>query len=163
MAEKIKVGILGLGRAGRGMHMSEMGRYPEKFEIVAGCDIDPDQIETAKKVTPNARYYTDMKQLFADPEVELVTVATRSLDHVNHALMAFEAGKKVLCEKPVTSSVAEFDRQVEFLMVDLIKDVAISVQCGSVQFYTVDLLKCQAFFHLVMEGHMILPVFRYIL
>ena len=51
-----------------------------------------------------------MKQLFADPEVELVTVATRSLDHVNHALMAFEAGKKVLCEKPVTSSVAEFDR-----------------------------------------------------
>ena len=110
MAEKIKVGILGLGRAGRGMHMSEMGRYPDKFEIVAGCDIDPDQIEAARKVTPNARYYTDMKELFADPEVELVTVATRSLDHVNHALMAFEAGKKVLCEKPVTPSVAEFDR-----------------------------------------------------
>ena len=110
MAEKIKVGILGLGRAGKGMHMYEMDKYPDLFEVVAGCDQDPDQISSAKEKCPNARYYTDMNELFADPEVELVTIATRSLDHVDHALAAFNAGKKVLCEKPVAASVAEFDR-----------------------------------------------------
>ena len=110
MAEKIKVGILGLGRAGKGMHMYEMEKYPDLFEVVAGCDQDPDQISSAKEKCPNARYYTDMNELFADPEVELVTIATRSLDHVDHALAAFNAGKKVLCEKPVAASVAEFDR-----------------------------------------------------
>ena len=110
MSEKIKVGILGLGRAGRGMHISEIAANSEQFEFVAGCDIAQDQIEETKKLHPNARYYTDMNELFADPEVELVTIATRSLDHVKHALAAFNAGKKVFCEKPVTPSVAEFDQ-----------------------------------------------------
>ena len=99
MAEKIKVGILGLGRAGRGMHMSEIAQHSDLFEVVAGCDKDPKQIEESKKVCPNARYYADMNELFADPEVEVVTIATRSLDHVDHAIAAFNAGKKVFCEK----------------------------------------------------------------
>ena len=110
MAEKIKVGILGLGRAGRGMHMSEIAQHSDLFEVVAGCDKDPKQIEESKKICPNARYYADMNELFADPEVEVVTIATRSLDHVDHAIAAFNAGKKVFCEKPVAASVAEFDR-----------------------------------------------------
>lgn len=114
MAEKIKVGVLGLGRAGRGMHLNELNKYyKDKFEFVAGCDKDPEQIETTRNLYPDARYYSDMNELFADPEVELVTIATRSLDHVDHALMAFNAGKKVFCEKPVAASVAEFDRLVE--------------------------------------------------
>ena len=90
--------------------MPEMAIYSDKFEIVAGCDTDEAQIEAAKKVCPNARYYTDMNEFLADAEVEFVTIATRSLDHVDHALAAFNAGKKVLCEKPVAASVAEFDR-----------------------------------------------------
>lgn len=110
MAEKIKVGILGLGRAGRNMHMNELKKFSDKFEIVAGCDPDPDQIAESKKLCPDARYYADMNELFADPEVELVTIATRSLDHVDHAIAAFNAGKKVFCEKPVAASVAQFDR-----------------------------------------------------
>ena len=41
MAGKIRVGIWGLGRAGNGMHIHELGLYPDMFEIVAGCDWDP--------------------------------------------------------------------------------------------------------------------------
>ena len=110
MSEKIKVGILGLGRAGRSMHLRELAMFKDKFEFVAACDWDPEQIAEAKKEYPNARYYTEYKDLLADPEVDLVSVASRSLDHVNHALEAFNAGKKVFCEKPVTPYVAEFDR-----------------------------------------------------
>ena len=43
MAEKIKVGVWGLGRAGYGMHLPELDRFPELFEIVAGCDISEER------------------------------------------------------------------------------------------------------------------------
>ena len=39
MAEKIKVGIWGLGRAGNGMHAGEIARYPEMFEVDSNCSI----------------------------------------------------------------------------------------------------------------------------
>ena len=38
--DKIKVGIIGLGRAGWGMHVSELKSFPELFEITAVCDVD---------------------------------------------------------------------------------------------------------------------------
>ena len=50
--EKIKVGILGLGRAGFRMHFREMGKFPEMFEIVAGCDNDP---ERRKNTAPGGK------------------------------------------------------------------------------------------------------------
>ncbi len=110
MSEKIKVGIWGLGRAGNGMHMGELLKFPDKFEIVAACDLCEGQIAAAKKTVPNAKYYTDPKLFLADPEIELISVATRSPDHVSHAIEAFKAGKKVMCEKPVAATVAEIEK-----------------------------------------------------
>ena len=44
MKPKIKVGICGLGRAGRQMHIPELASYPDLFEITAGCDTAPDRL-----------------------------------------------------------------------------------------------------------------------
>jgi predicted dehydrogenase len=41
--KKIKAGIWGLGRAGVGMHVPGMSKFPEMFEIVAGCDTDKER------------------------------------------------------------------------------------------------------------------------
>ncbi len=101
MENKIKVGIWGLGRAGNCMHISEIGKYSDMFEVVAGCDHDPSRLDAARTRCPNARFYLDSKEFLQDAEVELVTVATRSPDHVKHAIAAVEAGKMVLVEKPI--------------------------------------------------------------
>ena len=114
MAEKIKVGIWGLGRAGNSMHGSEINSFSDMFEIAAVCDIDPERCELMKKSkAPNARTYTDGDAFLQDKDVELVSVAVRSPDHVKYCIRALEAGKYVFAEKPVAISDEGCDRLLE--------------------------------------------------
>jgi predicted dehydrogenase len=102
----IRMGIIGIGRAGWGMHTKELAGREDKFQIVAACDIDASR--TAKMVE---RYgcaaYADAKQMIADPDVELVDIASRSRDHVAHAKLALKAGKHVFLEKPISLTYAQ--------------------------------------------------------
>jgi scyllo-inositol 2-dehydrogenase (NADP+) len=99
----IRVGLVGLGRAGWSMQCDEIDRYPTKFKLVAGCD-------TLKVRRDNfvERYnqpaYANIRQLIADENVEMVSIATRSCDHFKHAKLALEAGKDVFLEKPMTTN-----------------------------------------------------------
>ncbi len=106
MSSKIKVGILGLGRAGFNMHQSELGRYPELFTIVAGADPLFHRAEELQKRC-GAKPYHNLEEMVAEPEVELVSVASRSVDHVQHTLQALEAGKYVMVEKPIAVNYQE--------------------------------------------------------
>ena len=99
--EKIKVGIWGMGRAGYGMHINEMGKFPDLFEIVACCDILKDHCDAFLEKVPGGRAYDNSSGFLADKDIELVSVATRSPDHVAHAIEALDAGKIVFLEKPV--------------------------------------------------------------
>ena len=105
--KKIKVGIWGLGRAGYCMHISEASRFPEMFEIVAGCDLAKDRLKASKEKLPSCRFYSNQEEFLKDPEVELVSIATRSPDHTAHALKALAAGKYVFLEKPIALTYAD--------------------------------------------------------
>ncbi len=105
--KKIKVGIWGIGRAGFCMHIPEIGKFPEMFEIVAGCDIAKDRVKAAKEKLPSCRFYSKPEEFLKDPEVELVSIATRSPDHTAHALQALAAGKYVFLEKPIALTYAD--------------------------------------------------------
>ncbi len=100
MNNKIKIGIWGLGRAGFGMHRTELEFYTNEFEIIAACDVDSERCTGFAAKTP-CHTYTDIGEFLANPELELVSVATRSADHVKHTKMALEAGKIVFLEKPI--------------------------------------------------------------
>ena len=78
MAETIKVGILGMGRAGLGMHAREIAEYPDRFELVAIADHDPSRLENLSGVPDQAKRYTSCEELIDDPAVELVSIALRS-------------------------------------------------------------------------------------
>jgi predicted dehydrogenase len=105
--KKIKVGIWGLGRAGYGMHIAEIEKFPEMFEIVAGCDIDKERIRAAKEKLPSCRFYGKPEEFLKDTEVELISIATRSPDHTAHAIRALATGKYVFLEKPIALTYAE--------------------------------------------------------
>lgn len=105
----IAVGIIGLGRAGWGMHCKELESRGAQYRIAAGCDVLAERrAQIAEKY--GAKTYRSAEQLVRDPDVELVTIATRSPDHVNHALLALAAGKKVFIEKPIATSYADAKR-----------------------------------------------------
>ncbi len=97
----IKVGLVGIGRAGWGMHTNELDTRADHYKIVAACDILPERVEKMQKRYEGCRGYSKIEELLKDDEVELVIIATRSADHYAHAKIALEAGKDVLLEKPM--------------------------------------------------------------
>ncbi len=99
----IKIGIIGLGRAGWGMHCGELKSRGDKFQIVAACDVIPERLK-AMKDKYGCKTYAKAEDLVKDPEVELVSVASLSPDHVAHAALALKAGKTVFQEKPIAVS-----------------------------------------------------------
>ena len=107
--KKIRTAIIGMGRIGR-VHAAEMVKFPDRFEPVAVCDNAPERLCELPEKWENSRKYASLEELLRDPEVELVSIATRHLDHVPMAISVLEAGKFCVVEKPVAASLAEMDR-----------------------------------------------------
>ena len=102
----VRVGIVGLGRAGWGMHCPELEQIPTLFKIVAVCDPLKERRDlVVAKV--GCRAYRRYQDMLADHEIELIDLATCSDDHVEHALAALQTGKWVQLEKPMCRTYDE--------------------------------------------------------
>ncbi|MDF2922418.1 MAG: gfo/Idh/MocA family oxidoreductase [Paenibacillaceae bacterium] len=104
--EPVRIGLLGVGRAGWGMHCEELAGREEQFQIMAACDLIESRREKMKE-RYGCAVYERLEELLADPQVELVDIATRSNDHYAHCLLALAAGKHVFAEKPLTGTYEE--------------------------------------------------------
>ena len=106
--KRIKVGIIGLGRAGWAMHVSELQRFGDMFEITAVCDVDLRRAEAVRdRLGTGVHCFRKHGDLIADPDVELVAIACRSPEHAPYALEALKQGKYVVLDKPVAMDYAE--------------------------------------------------------
>ncbi len=105
-SDPIRLGLVGLGRAGWSMHCQELKGKEARFAIVAACDLIAERRQRMVEQY-GCREYARIEDLIADPRVELVDIATRSCDHYKHAKMALEAGKKVFLEKPMCHTYAQ--------------------------------------------------------
>ncbi len=112
MRKPIKLGIVGLGRAGRGMHLSELKGKEDMFEIVAACDIEEDRREQIKEEF-GCKVYYKLEDMVKDPDIEVIDIATRSNDHYTHAKTALDAGMTVFLEKPISETYEEAAQLVE--------------------------------------------------
>lgn len=107
MSNPIRIGLVGLGRAGWGMHLKELEDKTDKFVFIAACELIEERRKAMEERFPGCRTYERIEDLIADPNVEMVTIATRSNDHFAHAKMALMAGKDVLVEKPMSMTYEE--------------------------------------------------------
>ena len=105
MKNPIKLGIIGVGRAGYGMHLKEM-KDKGLYEIYAVCDVEDDRLEKMKNEY-GCKTYKRVEDIVEDPDIEVIDIATRSCDHFIHAMTALQAGKTVLLEKPITMNYDE--------------------------------------------------------
>ncbi len=115
MSEKItKVGIIGCGGIANGKHMPSLAKVKD-CEMVAFCDIIPERAEKAaqKFGTPDAKTYTDYKELLKDPEIDVVHVCTPNRAHSFITVDALHAGKHVMCEKPMAINSAEAKKMLD--------------------------------------------------
>lgn len=96
----VKIGIVGLGRMGWGSHVPAYESRPEQFRVVAACDVEADRLTRAAERL-GCRTYGRFEDMIADPEVEIVDIATTSCYHYAQAIAALEAGKGVIVQKPM--------------------------------------------------------------
>lgn len=112
MKKPIKLGIVGLGRAGRGMHLAELKGKEDMFEIVAACDIEEDRREQIKEEF-GCKVYYKIEDMVNDPDIEVIDIATRSNDHYTHAKTALDKGMTLFLEKPISQTYEEARQIVE--------------------------------------------------
>jgi len=107
----IRVGIAGLGRSGWDIHAQLLAPMNQHFQVVAVVDADPARREEAIERF-DCQAYDNYAALLADPAVELVVVSLPSFIHAQAAIDAMQAGKHVVCEKPMATSLPDADRMI---------------------------------------------------
>jgi predicted dehydrogenase len=108
VTEKVNVGIAGLGRSGWGIHADIFGGMADKYQVAAVSDPDEKRLQEAKDKF-NCRTYAALNELLKDSNVELVVIATPSNFHADNTIKALRAGKAVICEKPMATTLADAD------------------------------------------------------
>ena len=107
--EPLGAAVIGLGVGRR--HAEAYAVLPET-RLVAVCDMNPDRVQ-AVAAELGVRALTDPAEVFADPAIQVVSVATPHPSHAPLAIAAARAGKHVIVEKPMTVDLAEADAMVE--------------------------------------------------
>lgn len=112
--DKIRIGIIGCGGIANGKHMPSLKKIG-KAEMVAFCDIIPERAEKAKADygTPDAKVYTDYRELLEDKTIDVVHVCTPNRSHSFITVDALEAGKDVMCEKPMAINSVEAKKMID--------------------------------------------------
>jgi len=108
MSEKKKAAVIGYGGMG-GWHVDHILKS-DVVELAGIYDIKEEKQELAR--SRGIRAYSSREELLADPEIEMVTIATPNDVHEEIAVAALEAGKNVLSEKPVTLSLESLERMI---------------------------------------------------
>lgn len=112
--KKLKVGIIGCGGIANGKHLPSLAKL-DTVEMVAFCDIVEERAEKAAKEygAEDAKVYTDYKELLKSKKIDVVHVLTPNKSHGFITIDALEAGKHVMCEKPMAKTAADARKMVE--------------------------------------------------
>lgn len=114
MSETLRIGIIGCGGIANGKHLPSLSKV-EGVLLVAFCDIVPARAQEAaeKYGAPGAQVYEDYRKLLEDRTLDIVHVLTPNDSHADITVAALEAGKHVMCEKPMAKTSEGARRMVE--------------------------------------------------
>lgn len=117
-SNRVIYGFIGCGNHGAGWNFDQIFRIPEA-QIIAVCDVDRGHMQAAKQRVEShygktlgrdykgCAEHDDFRDLINRKDIDVIDNATPDHWHVIPAIMAAKAGKDVICEKPLTLTVAE--------------------------------------------------------
>lgn len=114
MSDILRIGIVGCGGIANGKHMPALSRLPD-VKMVAFCDIIEERARkaAAKYGDENSFVCTDYRELLKDKSIDVVHVLTPNRWHSEITVAALEAGKHVMCEKPMAINSAEAQKMLD--------------------------------------------------
>lgn len=113
--KKLKIGLIGCGGIANQKHMPALSKLNDRCEIVAFCDIIEERAKKACKEygARGAKVYTDYTELLKDASIDVVHVLTPNVSHCPITVAAFEAGKHVMCEKPMAATSTDAAQMID--------------------------------------------------
>ncbi len=114
MKKPIRVGIIGCGFAGS-MHAMSYQPYIESGDVklVAACDLDENSAETMLNEYNMDAHCANWQDLLKREDVDAISIALPHFLHAQVAIAAAKAGKHVLCEKPMATTLEDCDRMIQ--------------------------------------------------
>lgn len=116
-SDRVRVAHIGLGGMGN-EHMNWFARLPQA-EVVALCDIDPEHLgqtrQSLQSILPDTQAvtYEEFRRVLDRKDIDAVTIATPDHWHAQIAILAFQSGKDVYGEKPLSYDVREGQRMLK--------------------------------------------------
>ncbi|RYU95464.1 Gfo/Idh/MocA family protein [Emticicia agri] len=145
-SDRLRVAHIGLGGMGNS-HMNWFAALPE-VEIVALCDLDSDHLNTtlkslqSKQPDTKAQGYADFRHVLDRKDIDAITCATPDHWHAQIAIMAFQAGKDVYGEKPLSYNVREGQQMLKAMKKhDRIFQLGTQIHAGDNYHRVVELIK----------------------
>lgn len=106
----LKVGLVGVGGISR-THMPGWAAS-EEAEVVAGSDISNEALEQWGALHNVKRLTTNADELFSDPDIDIIDLCVPNMYHAPLAIAALEAGKHVICEKPLAPTPEDIKKMI---------------------------------------------------
>ncbi len=108
---KLKVAVIGCGSIAKYRHLPEYANNKD-VEIVAVCDIVAERVKEFADLY-EVTAYTRYEELLANPSIDAVSVCTPNYLHAPISIAALQAGKHVLCEKPMATSRLDAENMIK--------------------------------------------------
>ena len=105
----LRFGMIGVGKICQGCHLPAYDKLDD-VKIVAICDINEDRLNEIGKRYPDAKRYTDYREMIENEELDAVDICTPNNIHSEAAVFALNHGLHVMCEKPDAVSVCEAEK-----------------------------------------------------
>ncbi|MCD8921119.1 Gfo/Idh/MocA family protein [Staphylococcus gallinarum] len=105
---KLNIGIIGCGGIANGKHLPSLEKISEA-SLVAFCDIDKAKAQLAAETygSDDSKVYEDYRDLLADKTIDIVHICTPNNTHKSITVDALDAGRHVMCEKPMAKTTDE--------------------------------------------------------
>jgi predicted dehydrogenase len=105
-----RVAVVGTGAIVSGSHLAALAAHADRTELVAAVDVDPGRLAAFRELAGGAvTGYTSIDAMLDAERPDLVLIGTPPSLHREQTVAALKAGAWVLCEKPLTLSLAEYD------------------------------------------------------
>lgn len=102
---KLKIAVIGVGNIAQ-VHIAAYLKNPN-IELYAFCDIREERLREMGKLYNVTRLFTNKDEMLKLPEIDAVSVCTWNSEHAPCTIAALNAGKHVLCEKPMATNVED--------------------------------------------------------
>ncbi len=134
---RVKVGIIG-SRFEGDIHAASFQMVPDAAEVVAIASPTPGNAQKLADRYGIARVFTDYRQMLAEKDIEMVTITAPNYLHAQMAVDIANAGKHVVCEKPLCMTMEEAD-----LMIDTCRKKGVLLMYAEELFFTPKYLKAE--------------------